>query len=247
MKVAVIGATGNAGSRITAELLKRGHHVRAIVRPQTTISSKSGLDVANSDLSDVARLAGVLKGTDAVVSAYRPPVDDNDQIIGTTRRITEAVKKNQQRLLVVGGTGGLFVSPGVTVIASGHLPEVALPIAKTYEQVRKDLEVSGADWTYFAPAGLFEPGESTGKFRLGKDDLIVDASGNSRISMEDYAIAAVDELEKPKHNTAASGLRLGIDATAEAVQGWWPLALCGNEEPRVKASQTVPWNLIQKG
>ena len=199
MKVAVIGATGNAGSRITAELLKRGHHVRAIVRPESNFAAKNGVEVANSDLSEAAQLAGVLKGADAVVSAYRPPVDDNVQIVGTTKRIAEAVKRNKQRLLVVGGAGGLFVAPGVTAIASGHLPEFALPIAKAHEQVRKDLEVSGTDWTYFAPAGLFEPGERTGNFRLGKDDLIVDASGNSRISMEDYAIAAVDELENPKH------------------------------------------------
>jgi putative NADH-flavin reductase len=152
-------------------------------------------------LSDAAQLAGVLKDADAVVSAYRPPVDDNDQIVGTTKRITEAVKRNKQRLLVIGGAGGLFVAPGVTAIASGHLPEFALPIAKAHEKVRQDLEASGADWTYFAPAGLFEPGEKTGKFRLGKDDLIVDASGNSRISMEDYAIAAVDELERPQHRS----------------------------------------------
>lgn len=199
MKVAVIGATGNAGSRITAELLKRGHHVRAIVRSQNAISAMNGLDVAKSDLSDVAQLVDVLKGADAVVSAYRPPADDTDQIVGTTKRITEAVRKNMQRLLVVGGAGGLFVAPGVTAIASGHLPGPALPIAKSHEQARKDLKDSGADWTYFAPAGLFEPGERTGKFRLGKDDMIVDASGNSRISMEDYAIAVVDELERPQH------------------------------------------------
>ena len=201
MKVAVIGATGNAGSRITAELRKRGHHVRAVVRSPDKIHSADGLEVANSDLSDIAQLAEVLKGADAVVSAYRPPVDDNDQIVVTTKRITEAAKKNKQRLLVVGGAGGLFVAPGVTVIASGFLPEFALPIAKAHERVRQDLEGSGADWTYFAPAGLFEPGERTGKFRLGKDDLIADASGNSRISMEDYAIAAVDELENPKHRS----------------------------------------------
>ena len=199
MKVAVIGATGNAGSRITAELMKRGHQVRAIVRPGSNITTRDGLEVANSDLSDAAQLAEALKGADAVVSAYRPPLDANDQIVGTTKRITQAVEKNRQRLLVVGGAGGLFVAPGVTAIASGHLPEAALPIAKAHEQVRKDLTLSGADWTYFAPAGLFEPGERTGKFRLGKDDLIVDASGNTRISMEDYAIAAVDELEKPQH------------------------------------------------
>ena len=199
MKVAVIGATGNAGSRITAELLKRGHHVRAIVRSPGKIHSTDGLEVASSDLGDVAQLVNALKGADAVVSAYRPPQDDTDQIIGTTRRITDAVRENKQRLLVVGGAGGLFVAPGVTVIASGHLPEPALPIATSHEEVLKDLKVSGADWTYFAPAGLFEPGEKTGKFRLGKDDLIVDESGNSRISMEDYAIAAVDELENPQH------------------------------------------------
>jgi uncharacterized protein len=199
MKVAVIGATGNAGSRITAELLNRGHHVRAIVRSESKITAKKGLDVAKSDLSDASQLADVLKGADAVVSAYRAPNDDNDQIIGTTKRITQAVKRNNQRLLVVGGAGGLFVAPGVTGIASGYLPDFVLPVAKAHEQVRQDLEASGADWTYFAPAGLFEPGERTGKFRLGKDDLITDAGGNSRISMEDYAIAAVDELEKPQH------------------------------------------------
>src|ERR1700694_309411 len=103
MKVAVIGATGNAGSRITTELLKRGHRVRAIVRSESGITTKDGLEVANSDLSDVAQLAQVLKGADAVVSAYRPPVDDNDQIVGTTKRITQAAMKNDQRLLVVGG------------------------------------------------------------------------------------------------------------------------------------------------
>jgi putative NADH-flavin reductase len=199
MKVAVIGATGNAGSRITAELLKRGHHVRAIVRSQNKISSKTGLEIANSDLSDVAQLVDLLSGADAVVSAYRPPDGDTDQIIGTTKRITDAVGKNKQRLLVVGGAGGLFVAPGVTVIASGHLPEPAIPIATSHEQVYQDLKVSGADWTYFAPAGVFEPGERTAKFRLSKDDLIIDASGGSRISMEDYAIAAVDELERPLH------------------------------------------------
>ena len=99
MKVAVIGATGNTGSRITAELRKRGHHVRAVVRDLGKIHSTDGLEVASSDLSDVAQLANALKGADAVVSAYRPPDDDTDQIIGTTKRITDSVKKNKQRLL----------------------------------------------------------------------------------------------------------------------------------------------------
>jgi putative NADH-flavin reductase len=199
MKVAVIGATGKAGSRITAELLERGHHVRAVVRFPDKIPTTNGVEVVSSDLSDVAQLIGALHGVDAVVSAYGPPADDTDQIIGTTKRITEAAKKNKQRLLVVGGAASLYVAPGVTVIASGYLPEPALPIAKSHEQVLKALKAGDANWTYFSPAAFFEPGERTGNFRLGKDDLIADASGNSRISMEDYAIATVDELEKPKH------------------------------------------------
>lgn len=199
MKVAVIGATGNTGKRLTAELLKRGHHVRAVVRSPEKVPQANGVEVTKSDLSDVAQLVDALKGADAVVSAYRPPDHDTDQIIGTTKRITEAAKRNKQRLLVVGGAASLFVAPGVTVLASGYLPEFAVPIATSHDQVLKDLKVSEADWTYFSPAGLFEPGERTGKFRIGKDDLIVDASGNSRISMEDYAIATVDELEKPQH------------------------------------------------
>jgi hypothetical protein len=199
MKVAVIGATGKAGQRITAELLERGHRVLAVVRTPENVPATKGIEVAKSDLSDVAQLVDVLNGADAVVSAYGPPADDTDQIIGTTKRITEAVKRNKQRLLVVGGAASLFVAPGVTVLASGYLPEPYVPIARSHEQVLKDLKASGADWTNFSPAGLFEPGERTGTFRLGKDDLIADAGGNSRISMEDYAIAAVDELERPQH------------------------------------------------
>jgi uncharacterized protein len=199
MKVAVIGATGKAGQRITAELLQRGHSVLAVVRTPEKVPTTKGIEVAKSDLSDVAQLVDVLNGADAVVSAYGPPADDTDQIIGTTKRIAEAVKRNKQRLLVVGGAASLFVAPGVTVLASGYLPEPYVPIARSHEQVLKDLKASGADWTNFSPAGLFEPGERTGKFRLGKDDLIADAGGNSRISMEDYAIAAVDELERPQH------------------------------------------------
>src|ERR1700722_2871785 len=98
MKVAVIGATGKAGSRITAELLERGHHVRAVVRSPDKIPTTNGVEVVSSDLSDVAQLIGALHGVDAVVSAYGPPADDTDQIIGTTKRITEAAKKNKQRL-----------------------------------------------------------------------------------------------------------------------------------------------------
>ena len=150
MKVAVIGATGKSGQRITAELLQRGHRVLAVVRTPEKVPATKGIEVAKSDLSDVAQLVDVLNGADAVVSAYGPPADDTDQIIGTTKRITEAVKRNKQRLLVVGGAASLFVAPGVTVLASGYLPEPYVPIARSHEQVLKDLKASGADWTNFS-------------------------------------------------------------------------------------------------
>jgi putative NADH-flavin reductase len=151
-------------------------------------------------LSDVNKTAEVIAGADAVVSAYAPPQDDTEALVGVTKRQIAAVQKaGKARLIVVGGAGGLEVAPGVSLIDSGHLPEAYLPIAKSHVNALKVLQGSNVDWTYFAPAGFFEPGERTGKFRLGKNELISNDKGESRISMEDYAIALVDEIEKPAH------------------------------------------------
>ena len=199
MNVAVIGATGKTGQRLTSELLQRGHHVTAVVRNPSKVQNHKNVTIVSSDLSDEKQIASALKGADAVVSAYGAPADDADQVISVTRRITEAVKQTRQRLVVVGGAASLFIKPGVTVLAAGYVPEWGVPIATAHNTVLEELRRSNADWTYFSPAAFFEPGERTGKFRLGKDELIADASGNSRISMEDYAIATVDELEKPAH------------------------------------------------
>jgi uncharacterized protein len=123
---------------------------------------------------------------DAVVSAYGPPPDDTSQIIGATDRLVKGVEQaGGPRLIVVGGAGSLFVAPGVTVRESGHVPKEWIPIADAHIQVLKNLKQSSIDWTYFSPAAFFEHGERTGKFRLGKDDLIVDAQGKSRISFQD--------------------------------------------------------------
>jgi putative NADH-flavin reductase len=109
--------------------------------------------------------------------------------------------------------GSLFVAPGVTLRASGHVPKEWLPIVDAPIQVLRHLKQSSIDWTYFSPAGFFEPGERTGKFRLGKDDLITDAQGNSRISFEDYAIALVDELENPQHHRSRIVIQRYIPVT----------------------------------
>ena len=199
MKVVLYGATGKAGSRILTELIARGHQVVAVARNPASVPA--GIPTVQDDLSDVAKIASILDGADAVVSAYAAPMEDTDQLLGVTARLIAAVEKNgnTQRLIMVGGAGSLEVAPGVTLIASGHLPEQWLGIAISAAKSLDLYKASSIDWTYFSPAAFFEPGERTGVFRLGTDTLIADAQHNSRISMEDYAIALVDELETPKH------------------------------------------------
>ena len=200
MNVVLYGATGNSGSRILTELLSRGHQVKAISRTPDKIPPQTGVTTASDDLTDVARSAAILEGADAVISAYAPPADNTDALIGVTQLQVEAVKAaGGPRLLVVGGAGGLLVAPGVSLIDSGHLPAPYLPIAISHVKALDVLRASDIDWTYLAPAAYFEPGERTGHFRLSKDDLIADESGQSKISMEDYAIALVNELEQPAH------------------------------------------------
>jgi putative NADH-flavin reductase len=183
VKVALYGATGKSGSRILKELVSRGHRVTAIARdPAKLPQPGAGVLVKQDDLSDPKRIAAAVDGADAVISAYAPPQDQPDEIVGVTQRQVDALSQAPNaRLIVVGGAGGLNVAPGVTVKALNVL------------------RASTIDWTYLAPAAYFVPGERTGKFRLGKDELIANSAQESRISMEDYAIALVDELEKPRH------------------------------------------------
>jgi putative NADH-flavin reductase len=201
MKVALYGATGKAGSRIMKELTDRGHQVTAVAR--NTEGLPAGVERKRDDLSNVDAIAAIISGADAVVSAYAPPADDTDALIGVTERQIAAVKKaGGPRLIVVGGAGSLEVAPGVSLLASGHLPEAWIPIARSHERALRLLEASDINWTYLSPAAFFEPGQRTGHFRPGTKQLISNEKGESRISMEDYAIALVDELEKPAHERA---------------------------------------------
>jgi uncharacterized protein len=200
MHVAVYGATGNSGREIVKELLLRGHSVTGVARKIDALSAQQGLTVKAGDLSNVDAIAAVIAGADAVVSAYAPPPDDTDALIAVTERQIAAVSKaGAVRLLVVGGAGLLEVSPGVTLIQSGYLPAEYLPIATSHEKALAVLRASKINWTYLSPAAYFVPGERTGKFRLGTKELVADAKGESRISFADYAIALVDEIEKPAH------------------------------------------------
>jgi putative NADH-flavin reductase len=201
MKVALYGATGAAGSRILKELVSRGHHVTAIVRdPAKLAPSGATVRVKQGDLSDSKSIAAAIGDVEAVISAYGPPKNDLEALVGVTERQVEALKgKAGVRLIVVGGAGGLNIAPGLAMVDSQFMPEPFKPIARAHVNAFNVLKASSIDWTYFAPAAFFEPGQRTGEFRLGKDDLIANAQQESRISMEDYAVALVDELEKSRH------------------------------------------------
>jgi len=204
MNVVVYGATGNSGSEIVKELLRRGHKVTGMARKVESLKGQPGVTAKTDDLSNVDRIAEIIQGADVVVSAYQPPADNTDALIDVTRREIDAVKKaGVSRLIVVGGAGQLEVAPGVTLIKSGYLPAEYLPIALSHEKAAEVLKASsGIDWTYIAPAAYFVPGERTEKYRTGTNNLVSDEKGESRISFADYAIALVDEIEKPKHERA---------------------------------------------
>ena len=201
MKVALYGASGKSGSRILKELVSRGHQVIAIARdPSRVPQSAPKVVIKQDDLSEPKQIAAAIDGAEAVISAYAPPQEKPEEIVGVTQRQVDAFNYGlKARLIVVGGAGGLNVAPGVSLVDSGYLPEAYLPIAKAHVRALNVLRDSTIDWTYLAPAADFSPGERTGKFRLGKDELIADAQQQSRISMEDYAVALVDELEQPRH------------------------------------------------
>lgn len=205
--VVLIGASGFVGNAILNELLTRGHKVTAIARnPQKICIKNSNLSIVKADVSDTNRLIEICKGKDAVISAYNPGWTNPDIYKETLRNyplILNAVKQSGvKRLLCVGGAGTLFCAPGLRVVDSGAIPESIISGVKALGEffLNTLMYEKDIDWIFFSPAGTLESGTRTGKFRLGKDDLIVDENGNSHISVEDYAIAMVDELETPKHH-----------------------------------------------
>lgn len=203
--VVLIGATGFVGSAVLNELLSRGHKVTAVVRNAAKLPKNDNLTAVEEDVANVDAIA---KGKDAVISAYNPGWGNPDIKRLTEEnypKIVEAVKKSGVgRLLIVGGAGTLFVKPGLRVVDSGAIPAEIMDGVRSLGDfyLNNLMKEQDLDWVFFSPAGVFdEKGERTGKFRLGKDDLIVDAAtGASHISVQDYAVAMVDELEKTAHH-----------------------------------------------
>jgi uncharacterized protein len=194
MKVALIGASGQAGSRILAELVRRGHAVTAIARHPEKIAAGPGVATSKGDVFDNDGLVALLKGHDVVISAVHFTASDPEILI-------EAVRASgAKRYVVVGGAGSLEVAPGVTLVSTPQFPAIYKAEAtKGGEFLALLRQEKSLDWTFLSPSALFVAGERTGKFRLGKDQLLTNDKGSS-ISFEDYAIALVDELEKPAHS-----------------------------------------------
>jgi putative NADH-flavin reductase len=200
MKILLFGATGQAGSRVLNELLERGHEVTAVVRDPAKLPPRDRLTVIEGDVSQPDKIVAASAGAGALVSAYGPGPEHPELLLGATKKLLEAAKASGvPRFLWVGGAGALEVAPGVTLIASGHLPEEWMGIAVAHADALELARKSDVNWTSLAPSAFFEAGERTGKFRLAKDSLISDEQHNSRISFEDFAVALVDELENPRH------------------------------------------------
>ncbi len=191
--VALIGASGDAGSRILAELSERGHQVTAIARNADRIASLPGVTAKQGDAGDQRSLAELLKGHDAVISAVPFKTSDVTTLVGAVR------DAGVTRYLLVGGAGSLEVAQEEKLIDQPDFPEAYKPEARAGGEFLDFLRgVEDLDWTFLSPSAEFVPGERTGRFRLGQDMLLFNDEG-SRISFEDYAIAMVDELETPTH------------------------------------------------
>ncbi|NUR88185.1 MAG: NAD(P)H-binding protein [Nonomuraea sp.] len=192
MKILLFGATGMIGRRLLSELERRGHEVTGV--------SRSG--PVKGDVADTAKLAA---GYDAVISAIAPPRDGSPPegpFLAAQRALIDGVRQaGVDRLIVVGGAGGLQVAPGKDLVDTPDFPPMykgeALAQRASLEVYRS--EAGDVDWTYVSPAAEIAPGDRTGTYRLGTDQLLTDANGQSFISAEDFAVAIVDELERHAH------------------------------------------------
>lgn len=194
MKIALIGATGNVGAKILAEARSRGHQVTGIARHVEPLKGHEGVTPKQVDLADEKSLADAVRGHDAIVVSVRYQHND------VRHALNAAKAAGVKRILFVGGAASLEASPGVRLLDTPGFPDVikveAAPAAQALDRIREEQSL---DWTFLSPSIMLVPGERTGKFRIGGDQVLKDAKGDSRISQEDLAVALLDELETPRH------------------------------------------------
>ncbi|HTB23487.1 MAG TPA: NAD(P)-dependent oxidoreductase [bacterium] len=203
MKLAIYGAAGMIGGRITAEALRRGHSVSALVRTTGKLAlDDPKLAERKADIADAGQVAQMVRGHDAVICAISPRNERGPQlmalaILSLAQGLPQAGVK---RLLVVGGAGSLEVAPGKRLMDTPHFPEAYKVEAKAGAEALALLRLQDQlDWTFISPPGVIQPGERLGVFRIGGEQLLTDATGQSRISAEDYAVAMIDEVEQGRN------------------------------------------------
>lgn len=204
MKIALIGPTGFVGSAVLTEALQRGHAVTALSRQPAKLAPRAGLTVVQADATDPAQVAAAVAGTEAVVSAYNPGWTHpqiHDEYLRGTRAIFEGLKRaGVKRVLVVGGAGSLYVAPGVQLVDTPTFPaewkQGALAAREALHLIRQE---TALDWTFLSPPVFLQPGERTGAYRLGGDEVLMAGEQPAALSVADLAVAVLDEIEHPKH------------------------------------------------
>lgn len=208
MKIALIGATGFVGSAVLEELLRRGHGVTALARSPAKIAARTGLTVIAADVQDAAQVAAGVRGSDAVISAYNPGWNDAD-LYNQFRKGHDAIvagvrQAGVKRLLVVGGAGSLYVAPGVQLVDTAqfldHVPPNIVPGAQAARDALTSLrDEKELEWTFLSPPVGLAPGERTGHYRFGAEEVLMDGDTPAGISVADLAVAIVDEVEQGRY------------------------------------------------
>jgi len=198
----IFGATGRIGGRILQEALARGHAVTAALRDAARLQvAHPALAVAEADVTRAEDVAQAAARHDAVVNAIGPGQNGDASVIAAAARalIAGLSGAGPRRLLAVGGAGTLEIRPGVQRLDTPDYPEVYRPSGYAQREALALYRSSGLDWSYLSPPIVIEPGVRSGVYRTGGDQVLFDSNGRSRISMEDYAVAVLDELEQPRH------------------------------------------------
>ena len=201
MKLIMFGPTGMIGSRILNEALSRGHVLTAITRDPSHFSlSHEKLTVVAGNALDSTNVADLARGHDAVLCAMGSGGSSAEIVVKAAQSLTEGLPRaGVRRLIVVGGAGVLEVASGVQLVDSPNLVEAYRPLALAHREAYNLYKSSDLEWSFVCPAAEIAPGERTGKFQVGADHLLTNEQGESRISAEDYAIAFMDEVEKPQY------------------------------------------------